>query len=527
MADAPPPPPPPEFAASPPPTPGASIDSDIAALSVPQRESMLGAVFKALGALRQLGFAGVGIIFALRAIGSYRLLIVPVVLVLVALAIASWWRFTFQVSGDELVVEQGVLSRERKTIPLGRIQAVTIDQRLLHRPFGLVQAQVETAGSSGVELTLAAIDRPRAEALRRVSTRHGAQVPDPGVSGDQAVPAAPTAGIPTADRGEHVVLTRSMGDLLKVALSSNPLVGIGTAVAGLVAFGSELTDLVGLPTDRTEDLAEEIAGSPALIVAAVLAFIALFVLGSLIATIVPLHELTLFRTERGLRSAAGLLSRRERVAPRERIQLLSSSANPIQRRFGIRTVTLPTAGASADSDQNSSLIRLPGTSVDEIAELRDLVLPGTDMAAGVTPKNGISHAAILRWTAWIGIPLALITGLQLAVLFGWVGLVGLLWIPIAAVGARMNHRSWHWELGPESLEVQHGPITRIRTSMPVRKTQTVRLRRSLFHRRQGLASVRVSSAAGSVIVPHIELAEAHRLVDELLYRAETDPRPFM
>jgi len=530
MTDAPPDPPPPPPGSTPPPAPpdSSTIGDDLRSLSTPQRESPLGAFFKALGALRQLGFAGLGIIFALRAIGSYRLLLIPVGLGIVALAIASWWRFTFQISGDELVVEQGVLSRERKTIPLGRIQAVTIEQRLLHRLFGLVQAQVETAGSSGVELTLSAIDRPRAEALRRVSTIHGAQAPEATQAGADtgSIPAPPTAGVPTGDRGEEVVLTRSMGDLFKVALSSNPLVGLGTAFAGLVAFGSELSDLVGLPVDQTEEFAEELATSPARIALVVVVFIALFVVGSLIATIVPLHELTLFRSDRGLRSAAGLLSRRERIAPRERIQLLSSAANPIQRRFGIRTVTLPTAGAGSDSDQNSSLIRLPGTSAGELAELHDLLLPDAEPMTD-TLAHGISSAAIGRWTAWVGIPLALITGLQLTVFVGWWSLISLLWLPIAAIGARLNHRHWSWELKPDSLNVQHGPITRVRTAMPVRKTQTVRLRRSLFHRRRGLASVRVSSAAGSVVVPHIELAEARRLADELLYRAETDPRPFM
>lgn len=528
----PPPAPAPPAAYRLPPPDEQTIDDDIVALSVPQRESPFSIIYKMLGALRQTGFAGIGIIVAINAIGLYRLLIVPIVLLVVALAVASWRRFTFQIVGDDLVVEQGVLSRERKTIPLGRIQAVTINQRLLHRMLGLVEAQVETAGSSGVELTLAAIDRPRAEALRRVSTLHGAQAPEAAARisappPDSAIPAPPTAGLPASDRGEQIVLSRSLGDLLKVALSSNPLAGLGTAIAGLAVFGSELSDLIGLPTDRTGDIAEEIIASPGLIAAAIVAFGLLFVLGSMIATIVPLHELTLFRTDRGLRSAAGLLNRRERIAPRERIQLISSAANPIQRRFGIRTVTLPTAGTSAGSDRNSSLIRLPGTSAHEEDELRELLLPGGVQENRHELANGISSAAINRWTAWVGFPLVLITGFQLAVFVGWVGLVALLWLPITAVGARINQRNWRWELSPEALEVQHGPITRVRTSMPVRKSQTIRLRRSLFHRRRGLASVRVSSAAGSVVVPHIELAQANALIDELLYRAETDPRPFM
>lgn len=534
MSDQPPAPSPPPSAQPAPPSAPALGDRD--RLSRPTRQSPFAPVFLLMLSVRQFAL-NIGFLVAFSTWGRLFWLIPIIVVVALLVAVARWWRSTFQIVDDELIVEQGVFSRERKTIPLVRIQSVTIEQRLLHRLFGLVEARVETAGSAEAEFTLEAVTRPVAESIRRLATEHNT-VREPGLDGtstaairsdddssspyDSAIPPAPgSPGQPRGDAGESVVLSRSTLDILKVAISSNPLVGFGATAAAIAGIASLIDDRVS--DDKIEDLFSNAWGSPVLLGAGLLVLVILFVIASLIAAMVPLHELTLFRTANGFRSASGLLSRRERVAPLERIQLVSTSQNPVQRLLHIQTVSLPTAGTTSD---DGSQITLPGTTESEYAELLKLLVPDQRPSANGA-LNGIAPDAIGHWTLWWGVVPAAAISIQLAIFFKWFGLFALLLIVPAYLLARRAQRNWGWTISDEALRITRGAFTRRGGIMPLRKTQTVMLRRSLFHRRRGLASVKIASAAGALVVPHLPLDRAAALRDELLLRCETDPRPFM
>ena len=55
----------------------------------------------------------------------------------------------YTLTSRRLIVQNGILSRSRKTIPIRRIQDVTYHQRLLDRPFNIGDVIVESAGERG------------------------------------------------------------------------------------------------------------------------------------------------------------------------------------------------------------------------------------------------------------------------------------------------------------------------------------------------------------------------------------------
>lgn len=57
--------------------------------------------------------------------------------------------FTLRRTGEDLRVDYGLLTRISGTIPLGRIQTLTVSEGPLHRLFGRVSVHVETAGGEG------------------------------------------------------------------------------------------------------------------------------------------------------------------------------------------------------------------------------------------------------------------------------------------------------------------------------------------------------------------------------------------
>lgn len=74
------------------------------------------------------------------------------------------WRY--QLTPEFLTVSHGVLSRERKIIPLKRLQYVELESGFLDTRLGLVEAKIYMAGGGGM-ISIPGITRERAEALRQ------------------------------------------------------------------------------------------------------------------------------------------------------------------------------------------------------------------------------------------------------------------------------------------------------------------------------------------------------------------------
>lgn len=93
-----------------------------------------------------------------RAVDSVSDLTLGIVIVLLVIAIVFAWifatistvltfgNFELRRDGDKLLISHGLLERRRTTIPLARIQAVTISEGWLRQPFGLAVIRVESAG---------------------------------------------------------------------------------------------------------------------------------------------------------------------------------------------------------------------------------------------------------------------------------------------------------------------------------------------------------------------------------------------
>lgn len=121
-------------------------------LSVPQRQSPLAIVFLGVRILRSLGIAQIVVVvlFILRAPFNGALSVMPFVIIVVfaGFSALAWWRYTFQVLNDELVVTKGILRVVCLNVPIERIQSIVIEQQLLHRLTDLVRVAVDTAGSN-------------------------------------------------------------------------------------------------------------------------------------------------------------------------------------------------------------------------------------------------------------------------------------------------------------------------------------------------------------------------------------------
>ncbi len=514
-------------------------DADRILLSQPLRQSPLGVLFGVVRLLRAVGIVqlGIGVVFVARGgLSGVLFVLVPLAAaVLLALALLSWWRFSFRVEGDELHVTKGVLSEDRLTVPLDRVQSVSIDQQLLHRVLGLVRVSVETAGASEAEFEIDAVTRPVAEALQRVSADHaslraqaaaapntidpanGVDGPEPTAGGSGL--AAPLGGPSVASTGTAhepvVVFSHSPSRLLRFALASFPSAGL-IVLAPLIGFSDDIADLmpvdISLPSLPEEPGAWLVWFIPAAIAAAVLCAVIL----NVIRAVVTDWDLTLTTTDKGLRRNAGLFSKTSRAAALDRTQLFRTRQNPAQRRLGLIQLDITSIGLQG--------FRLPACDAAETSAVRDLAL-GRSQALDKLDRR-LSPALVFLEVRNKSLLVVLATG-ALSAAFGWAGLALLLVIPLVWVLSRRYVHRYRWGFSRTTIGTSSEVVARATREMLWRKVNHVDVSQSFFQRRRGLASITLSAASGNVNIPMISAEDAWALRDFALAQVETDSHAWM
>lgn len=474
-------------------------------LRQPHRQSPWAIAFFAFGIIRSIGTiqAVVAVFFIVtRGLDGRLLAVLPVIaLALLAGAVLSWWRFTFQVEDGEFVVRSGVISVNRLSVPLSRIQSISIEQELLHRLVGTVRVSLDTAGSEQTEFRIDAVHRSVAEELRRTTGRTGRT----GTVADSVDDRTDRGG---TDSGV-VLLAHSTRRLVIAALTSWPWASL-VILAPLFAVLDQTGSDVPLP-DIDADQARW-WWIPLLVAA----FVAVAVALNVIRMILQNWGLTVQSDHTTLRRSSGLLSRRLDSRDASKVQIVSTGRNPLQRSVGLSTLTLSSIGDGS--------LEVIGCDDAEIARIT--------RAAGSTPAELLAphrtiHPAEIRLAVRNAAVMAAVSGAVAAAIVGWWAVLTAVLVPVAWVRTRRHVAHFRWNATAGELVARGRVIDDWSRQSVLRTTNGVRLTRSLFERRRDLARVHVDTAAGAISIGMLPLEHATALRDHVLAAVLLDDDPWM
>lgn len=219
----------------------------------------------------------------------------------VAVTVLTFHGFTLVRSGDELRREHGLLARYRATIPVGRIQAVRVEQSWLRRLLGLASLHADTAGSPGAR---GSTGRPGA-GRGVLSPLLGA-----GAVGGLTGRVWPDLALDEVELRDVHPLARRRG-FVRLAVPA-------TILSGLLTLWSPPW---------------------------VLLWPLLLAWAWWVATL-RYRALGWALTDGHVLARAGVATRRTWVVPVARIQTLALRASPFQRRLGLASLSIDTAGES-------------------------------------------------------------------------------------------------------------------------------------------------------------------------------------
>ena len=197
-------------------------------------------------------------------------------------SILTFFRFYFHVEDGAIVIDKGVLKRSKVNIPFERIQTINFQQNLLHQIFGVVSLEIDTAGAGKAELTIDALKKEEAEAIRQFILAERDEV---------LAKTGQTEVLKEEEKGEEI-LSLSVSDLFKIGLSQNHLRSMGILFAFVFSMLNEITDdIAGLVESQVDGYESFLANNKWAVV-----FISIFIV-ALISFLYSIISITLHNYE--------------------------------------------------------------------------------------------------------------------------------------------------------------------------------------------------------------------------------------
>jgi putative membrane protein len=275
-----------------------------------------------------------------------------------------------------------------------------------------------------------------------------------------------------------------------------------------------------------------------------------------------------------LRLEEGVLARKLRVVPFDRIQQVELVRKPLHRLLGVATLRVETAGGGRAAEVDLDVV-----AVGEAQALRASLLrakagaaatPAEEEAAAATAPAAPAERVLLRLS--VGeVMLAGITGTRAAAVLAVLGplsqasdwfpslsdwllqrfdpqsvapttpaavvavaLIGAaVWLGLAAASSVVTDFGFTLARVDGDLVVRRGLLERREAVLPIARLQVVRVEESLLRRWLGLASIRIQSAgrtagddrtASRLAVPVLQRSQVNRVLGELLPEAAPVPR---
>lgn len=409
---------------------------------------------------------------------------------LLAVKWLAWRRFKYGVGAAEIVIESGILNRNRRSIPFDRVQDVDIERSFLARMFGLAKVRIETGAGGKDEglldsVSLAEAGRLR-EAVRAVRAGSVAKAAETGIDGP-----AP-----------HILFAMGPARLILFGLFNFSLVYIAGLFALLQTFDQFLPFDIYDPA-RWLGLVDDYLPARwtfGAIAAILLVAAALGTMAGILRTVARDFGFRLSLEGNRLRREQGLFTRKEAVISRRRVQLAEIGGGPLRGLFGWSGLAFQTLGAGSERGGHQSAAPFATRSEIEavLTQVPPLRLPPPPELIQVSSRH------ILRKVLGIWAPATVV----IAILSWWQpwapALLALL--PPIAAAAALERRFHRYGLADDLLFVRRGVWRRRLWLIPLANVQSLALSRGPIQRRLGLATLAIDTAGASMI-------NAPRIVD--------------
>jgi putative membrane protein len=404
----------------------------------------------------------------------------------------AWRRFRYGVGAREIVIESGILHRNRRSIPFDRVQDVDIERALLARLFGLAKVRIETGAGGKDEGVLDSVTLAEADRLRAAVRAWHA---DAGAATGVQLGEAATERAPEPKREGRLLFAMDVKRVLLFGLFSFSLVYIASLFAFLQTFDRLLPFDIYDPARWIGLVEHQIPQRFTFVAIAFVLFLAVVVgiVAGVLRTLARDYGYRLVAEGSRFRRERGLFTRTEAVIAKARVQLALTSTGPIRGRFGWSGLYFQTLGAASDGSGMQAAAPFA-----QRAEIEPILAEAGPFRLPPPPElTMVSNRHIVRALAASVAPALLAIGAASAVFRP--ALLLLLLVPLLGAGAALQRRFHRYALDGELLFIARGVWRRRLWVVPVGNAQAISVARSWLQRRLGLATVSIDTAGAPAL----------------------------
>lgn len=442
------------------------------------------------------------------------ILIGAIVLLSIIHSLLYYKNFSFQIKDNAFVLQKGYINKENKSIPLERIQTVNIKQNFIQQMIGVVQLDIDTAGSKGKEISLPALRMSQAKELENILlSKKQDNIETDDILEQTSI---------IAEKNK-TLLSLSVIDLAKIALSDNIFKGGLLVLSFLYGLYIQYGELV------SEKYSTEIETAKTSFSAAnwktftflFLVFILLSITISIILNILVNFNLKLSLASQGYKIERGLFNKKSMILPINKIQTYTWTTNPLRKLLNIVTISIKQASSEKVKENNA--VYIPGCYSDIEENIRTEVFPGYKNQEYSKEKTQ-SYYFLRFWLLLVFLPSIIIPffiGFSISIIAIVLWDISISFMIYKASTKRV------FSISKDYLITQKGSIETTKKILALYKIQSVRFKQSIFMKNKGRASLKIYTASENISIPYISEDIARECYDYILYMIECENKKWM
>ncbi|MFB6100447.1 MAG: PH domain-containing protein [Candidatus Nanohalobium sp.] len=402
-----------------------------------------------------------------------------------------WRNYEFEVTEDTFDIRSGVINRQKREIPLKRIQNVDVRRNIIHRILGIAKVNLETAGGKSTEASLKYVEFDLAKDIQK-KVRKLKQGLKEHEDEKEAEPL-------------FEITERELGILSLTSISGTAVAAVLGAFGIMGAFSQQIDQAVNL----TAFIVFGVIGSLSLVA---------MLLASAATNFSQYYGFKLFRRGDSLEYERGLVNRSEGSIPLEKIQTVSIEENPLKRLFGFATLKVETAGYGPGNQENTGAeVAVPLAEKQIVMELSKQIVDH-----GGFEIQEISEKAMRRYLGRYMI----VSGILTAFLIGGAAMIQanvnpyifLTFIPISGIAAYLKYRNKGFYEGEEFFYTMNGFWNRKTSIVPYYRIQNLDQVQTVFQKRFGLKTIVLDTAGNTGFGGNPKVCDLDSEVSDNLYK---------
>jgi putative membrane protein len=438
--------------------------------------------------------------------------IIGIAIISMIVSIINFFKFTYHIANDELIINKGIFRRKKISIDIDRVQTINLEQNIVHNLFNVVRLKADTAGSDKDEFSLDAVRKDTAEAFKDIvlrakrNTKHS----DPH-SEDK---------VATFEQNK-IIMSITPLELLKAGMVENHIRSSGLIIAFISYVYFNLQE-IGINLEDYKDQIPAISfGLIVILSLFILVAVVSFII-SMVRMVLRYYDLKLIRSGKGFSYTAGLFTKRTSSALDSKIQKITWSDNLLKKLPAINDLFF--IQATSEKADTKKSIKIPSCKSNHIQQVLSALYPDFDLSMIIL--NKISPLWLKRQLL-----IRIILGASLIIAFYFINKSLILVVLVASLvwilHAVLKFRKIRFGFSQEYFFIKGGMYADKHSVFPIYKLQSVKKLQTPYMRRNGVVSLTFYHASGRSTIPYIPKDRADMIYDYTLMKIESSKKRWM